>query len=294
MTPDDFLDQLFERPGSIAVTPAALAQATGISVADAEWHLDSVAALTRKTYATCGQCKESLEGTGKTDVCPHCNVSFDDVRPVTATFYELRREPPRDVAWLLVVHGMNTRGEWQEELNWLVGTTYRHSIPIAIYKYGNIRQGVMFRFRQRMLMRKLIAEIRKFSADTSGVPDVIAHSFGTWLIAHALQSDSTLRVGRIILLGSIVRPDFPWATLSGQFDAVLNHGGTDDEWVPLARYFIPDSGPGATQGYAPPVINIPARGFRHSDYFASRERLRQVFNRVWRPFLSWETPPWKA
>ena len=39
---------------------------------------------------------------------------------------------------------MNTLGDWQEKLTWLVGRMYGRMVPVAIYKYGVIRPGVMF------------------------------------------------------------------------------------------------------------------------------------------------------
>ena len=296
--PVRFIRQLLDRPGSIALKPASLAKEGGVSEADAEQLLDATGLFTRTANEHCGNCGQSLDGYGQRESCPNCGISFEDKPPCEIVIYELRREPPRDVKWVLVVHGMNTRGDWQEELSWQVGRSYRHMIPVAIYKYGQIRPGVMFRVRQRSLMKKLIAKMKELSGESEtagygGKPDVIAHSFGTWLIAHALESDPTLRIGRLILLGSIVRPDFPWRTLidRGQVESILNHGGTRDEWVPFAQFFIPGSGPGARRGFPPPVTNVAAAGFRHSDYFNPRERMRKVFQDVWRPFLSWEEPP---
>jgi serine/threonine-protein kinase len=58
-------------------------------------------------------------------------------------------------------------------------------------------------------------------------PDIIAHSFGTWLVGHALESNPDIQVGRVVLTGSILRPDFNWKEHmpSGQVEAVLNHYG---------------------------------------------------------------------
>jgi hypothetical protein len=283
-----------------------------VSTGEATRLLQELTFLTPKKYVCCGRCHERLDDTAAEESCPHseCGVSFEDVAPVTNFRYELHRQPPRDVSWVLVLHGMNTLGTWQEELSWLISRMYKHMVPVAIYKYGNIRQGVIFHLRQRQLMRKLIAKIKVLSGQSAdagygGIPDVIAHSFGTWLIAHALRHDKDLHIGRLILLGSIVRPDFEWESLIrlGRVEAVLNHGATADEWVPFAQFFIPDAGPGGRRGYPPPVKNIRAEGLRHSDYFNPEERMRSLFRTVWEKFLSWVNvppiegefvpPPWK-
>jgi pimeloyl-ACP methyl ester carboxylesterase len=121
-------------------------------------------------------------------------------------------------------------------------------------------------------------------------PDVIAHSFGTWIVAHALQADPTLILGNVILVGSIIRPDWPWDQFIGrnQVTAVLNYCGDRDIWVRLAESFIPDSGPSGVIGFALPhdhVINILRPGGDHSSTFAD-DQLPATFEDVWRPFLS--------
>jgi len=289
--------ELFDRPGSITITPEDLAAAAKTSVVDVTRLLDGLP-LERLVHKRCSRCHESLDGIGERDTCPHCGTSFDDDPPETIVRYEWHRPPPRDVPWVLVLHGMNTKGTWQEELSWLISRSYRHMVPVAIYKYGEIRQGVFFRWRQRQLRDKVIAKIKVLcgQSDDAGYgprPDVIAHSFGTWLIAHALQHDKDVRIGRLILLGSVVRPDFDWQSLigAGQVEAVLNHGATRDEWVPLAQWFIPDAGAGGIHGFPSPVTNIAAQGFRHSDYFAPEDRMRSIFRSVWSKFLSWESVP---
>ena len=291
------VQEKFEEPGAIAFKAATLAAQAGISEEEAERLLVAAGIFTRSSTSRCAECRFDLTGVGERDTCPECGADFSEKEPETTVHYQLDREMPRDVPWVLVVHGMNTRGEWQEELSWLVGRTYRHMVPVAIYKYGKIQPGVMFPARQRALARKLESKLLKLSAEAiraryAGVPDVIAHSFGTWLVAEALDRNAQLRIGRLILLGSVVRPNYPWQKLIDrkQIEAVLNHGATEDEWVPRAQFFIPDSGPGGKHGFAPPVTNVPATGFRHSAYFLP-DRLRGAFEGVWKPFLQSEVPP---
>ena len=167
-------------------------------------------------------------------------------------------------------------------------------VPVAIYKYGRIRPGAFLRFRQRALARDLGARLKRLIGQTESGgfgprPDVIAHSLGTLLLGLALRNDPTMQVGRIILLGSILRPDFNWKELikRGQVEAVLNNYGTEDFWALVAHYFIPDSGPSGRTGFndRQDVINVAAEGFGHSDFFSSRFMTTQ-FEKLWRPFLT--------
>lgn len=217
----------------------------------------------------------------------------------------------RVVDWVLALHGMNTRGAWQESFSWLVSISYGYMIPVNIYKYGKIVAPVLGRKRHDALRRRLEARIGRASEDTAGIvldprPDVIAHSFGTLLLGKALHENHRIKVRRVITLGCILRPDFDWATLveRGQVEAVLNNYGTADGWARRAHAAIPDAGPSGACGFGryddkwpleyrgeagTVVFNVPATGFRHSDFFEDDgeppTKLRTQFAKVWKPFL---------
>jgi hypothetical protein len=140
----------------------------------------------------------------------------------------------------------------------------------------------------------LIKNLKRYSTEThdSGYgerPDVIAHSFGTWLLYKALVTDSDLKVGRVILTGSIIPPDFGWKKLidSGQVQAVLCHHAEKDIVVRLAQYGISESGPSGHRGFndRESVVHKLESTFGHSDFFSARN-LSNVMENVWGPFLS--------
>jgi hypothetical protein len=203
----------------------------------------------------------------------------------------------RVVDWLVVLHGMNTTGAWQESFSWLLSTTWGRSVPVAIYKYGIVIAGVVLFWRRNKLREQLREKIAVFGSEArargyNGNPDVIAHSFGTWLFGHLLQRElkrppeERLTFGRVILTGCILRPDFDWRALkdAGLVEDVLNHYGTADAVVPWARTFIADSGPSGKRGFdGDEVINIRAEDFGHSDLFL--RDLRRSYDETWKPFL---------
>lgn len=214
------------------------------------------------------------------------------------TVYVRHLAATRDVDWVVMVHGMNTRGAWQEEFSWYMATTYGRSVPVSIYKYGMIVAGVILFWRRRKLKEGLRDRLLTLSNQAkrqgfTGPPDLIAHSFGTWLVGHILLEEARhpqpeLKFGRIILTGSILRPDFDWASVksSGVVGEVLNHYGSSDIVVPLAQWTIPDSGPSGRRGFdSANVLNVRADGRGHSDLF-SPELLQDSYLRVWRPFLT--------
>lgn len=227
----------------------------------------------------------------------YCDSKSDivDISELTREkYYLLDADPGRDIRWAVVIHGMNTRGSWQEDLVWRLSNLYRYSIPVYVYEYGLVRIGVTLGFLQRLKVKKLVKQLRNISriADHQNPgrrPDVIAHSFGTWLISHALKEHPELRIGRLILLGSIVRPDFDWKKLldNEQVEGILNHTAGKDIPVKISQLFIPDSGPGGEVGFlSEEVINIKSPEFGHSGYFKN-DRTTTYFSAdgVWARFL---------
>ena len=256
-------------------------------------------------------------------VCPNCNEAYnqhDNV--IVKTIYIRKLAPIRVVDWVIAIHGMNTRGEWQEIFSWHLATTWGRSVPVAIYKYGFVIAGVLLAWRRKKLVRQLRSKLAALHAEASaqgfiGKPDVIAHSFGTWLFGHLLKSElkrqpqERLHFGRIILTGCILRPDFDWKRIrdEGLVENVLNHYGTKDIIVPLAHFTIIDSGPSGCRGFdSDQVLNIHADGYGHSDLFSIKKfvangkpfqtctssannltHLENSYKCYWRPFLTLPT-----
>ncbi len=297
------LREPIEEEGPLRLTTAILAAQANASLAEAAELLHAVAdtgTLTRRDGFVC-PCHERLELDAEEAArseCPrpHCGRSFeeDGEKPLGETFFEREAPPSRDVPWVLTLHGMNSVGHWQEAIAWYLAMTYRHSVPVFVYKYGLVRPGALLEFRQQQLRDQLIAKIhavctRAHEAGYGGRPDVIAHSFGTWLLGHALEADSKLQLGRVILTGCILRPDFDWKGLldAGRVEAVLCHTAGRDLWAAVAHYGIPDSGPSGRRGFddRQNVLHNAEPSFRHSDFFEERF-MPGVFQRVWKPFLT--------
>jgi len=193
---------------------------------------------------------------------------------------------------ILLVTGMGMRGELEDDLRCRVGQMFSPPVPVIVHHYGVARSGSLFRLCQRAATRRLIARLRELS-DASNLQsrplDVIAHSFGAWLVGQALRQNPDIRVGRIIMAGSVLRPDFDWRTIidGGQAEAVLNHYGSRDLWAFVSEFFIPDSGPAGFRGFAgcSGVFNRPEPGFRHLTFFQD-SHIDIVHRTLWRPFLT--------
>ena len=293
----DAATRLFSVGGPFRVSAEDMAAGTSRPVAEAQALLNELCPpLEKELVLACPNCRTELtDDEPSLDVCPDCRQPFADNGGVLQSQGFVYRAPrSRDVIWVLALHGMNTRGAWQEEFNWRVSTAYSRSVPVAIYKYGLVRPGAVWRPSLRAKVEEVVSKIEELRGDTSqsgfsGPPDVIAHSLGTWLIGHALLWYPSLRIGRLILTGSILRPDFDWARIlaGGQVEAVLNHFGSEDFWARIAHFAIPDSGPSGRRGFnaGNDVTQVCAQGFGHSDFFLQKN-LGTVFENVWRPFLT--------
>jgi hypothetical protein len=263
----------------------------------------------RRERHICPECREDLDAQETTaPVCPRCGKSFREQGGVVDEIVFVRElSAVRSVDWVVAVHGMNTSGAWQEAFSWTFSTTWGRSVPVAVYKYGFVVVGVVLAWRRRKFQRELRTKLAALRDEARaqgfvGNPDVIAHSFGTWLFGHLLEDElkrneaDRLQFGRLILAGCILRPDFDWKSIreAHLVEDVLNHYGTADRVVPLAHVTITESGPSGRRGFnGDQVLNIRAVGFGHSDLFSIEKHddkgltyLASSYQKYWRPFLT--------
>lgn len=215
--------------------------------------------------------------------CSNCDTDLrtvDDGEPVKRIVYRHAGKASRDLQWAVLIHGMNTLGPWQEEFSWRLALKFRYSAPVLIYKYGAVRVGTLFRSRHRALVHSLGERLTRSFALAAATgrtrrPDVVLHSFGTVLFAKLLDTPSfnDLKFGRVVMAGSILRPDYVWGKHldAGRVEAVLNHCGSKDWIVNIAAFLIPDTGPSGRVGIADPaVLNVQAEGYDHSIFFRDK------------------------
>ena len=210
------------------------------------------------------------------------------------TIISLGGEAPERIHRLVfLITGNGMRGEMEGRIQRELARVFPTSVVVVMHRYGLIRTGALFRRRQRVAINRLAERMRQFEdhgADQRlARPHVVAHSFGAWLIGNVLQRNPDIRVGRIILAGSVLRPDFDWNALitGGQVEAVLNHCGSRDYWSWVSEYFIPESGPSGFRGFAEcaGVFNCANRRFRHATFFEERY-IKDIQQSLWRPFFS--------
>lgn len=230
------------------------------------------------------------------DSCSVCGHRRSSDSAAIRSFFRPAREASRDPAAIFLIHGMNTFGDWQQSLAWKVQLLYGRSLPVFVFKFGRDRTSPLTKWAQRARTRQLAHAIRSASGDLARAGrntrcDVIAHSFGTLMLARLLEGDDfkQLEFGRIILCGSIAPRETPWSEYvrTSRVESVLNHRAGHDLWVRLAPWVFPNSSASGVEGFENEdgVHDIFSPTFAHSDYF-TQGNFDGIIRRRWTPFLN--------
>lgn len=126
---------------------------------------------------------------------------------------------------------------------------------------------------------------------------VIAHSFGTYILARILAQDGNLEMKRVIFCGSVVPRRFNWTKVKRQITArpLLNECGSRDAYPVLAHRTTFGYGPTGTFGFSDGNVYDRFHEFAHSDYFDAK-----FVQTDWVPFIvnglmpgptAWEQSP---
>ena len=226
----------------------------------------------------------------------HCEKEREPSDRSAPLFVRVVEFPSRDPSAVFLVHGMNTLGSWQESLSWKLQLLYGRSIPVFVFKYGRDWTSPLTLSSQEKRVAQLAESIRRAQRDLEAagrkvVCDLIAHSFGSLLVAKVLDDPQQvdLTFGRLLLTGSIVPVDYGWSKhiASGRVEGVLNHRAGQDAWVRLAPWVFPGVGPSGFSGFieASHVGDYLSSGFGHSDYF-KEANFDAVTREAWTQFLN--------
>jgi pimeloyl-ACP methyl ester carboxylesterase len=192
---------------------------------------------------------------------------------------------------VISLHGIRTRGVWQKELTAELNRSGFDHAPLDFGFFRALR--LLWPPARSRQVRWFLDEYTALSRDHghAGI-SVIAHSFGTYLVAQALERFPEVTVARLIFCGSIVRQDYPWTHTiceTRQVTEVLNDYGRLDFWAALVGWVVEDAGPSGRRGFSDTargaVIQREHRDFRHSDYFYTLN-----YRRNWIPFLQGADP----
>lgn len=155
----------------------------------------------------------------------------------------------------VTVHGIRTFGHWQSRLESMVKNRAAF-VEFKSYKYGYFTIFSFFiPYFQRKQVLKLTRHLKQLFLESGQKKLVIfSHSFGTYLVVHALRElskeDVVPEIEKLVLSGSVLKADFDWSfakRFSGM--TVINDCGTHDYILWLSEAFIPKTGMAGKTGF---------------------------------------------
>ena len=181
---------------------------------------------------------------------------------------------------VVTVHGIRTFGHWQERLESALADAARtvgQSVNVVNYKFGYFSAFALLSITLRFLavrrfQRELLALVSK---DWDRI-DIVAHSFGTYLVAKALLSwsrTSVVRVNTVILAGSVLPARFNWsALLPTTIRRVVNDCGARDNvlWISQLIPMLGMAGRTGFLGMTGQELRNRFFSFGHSGYFLDK------------------------
>lgn len=194
----------------------------------------------------------------------------------------------------ITVHGIRTFGQWQERLKEIVQNEASY-ISFLSYKYGyfSVLFFVIPLFQRREITRLKVA-LKQMMASNEGKEFIIfSHSFGTYLVAHALQQlfdeGEALNIKTLVLSGSVLKATHDWSFIHKVPGLkLINECGSDDFILWLSEAFVPKTGMAGRSGF----YGFSSEQFQnryhkggHSLYFNGEEFMKDK----WLP-LFMETP----
>lgn len=180
---------------------------------------------------------------------------------------------------IFVLHGIRDIGRWssrfEEEVSKHTLADGRGKLLFISPRYGYLGMGpFLFEGVRNKYVRWFMDE---YTEALARYPNLKAenirffgHSNGTYLLADALHNYTSMRVGNVVLAGSVVPTAYPWSRLGGRIGAIRSYAGSHD-WVvawfprmfelPLLSWLGNPLGGGGFHGFTDSSVeNILAKG----------------------------------
>jgi WD40 repeat protein len=200
---------------------------------------------------------------------------------------------------VITVHGIRTFGQWQDRLATIL-KEHDPSIEVRNYTYGYFSAlAFVIPFTRwittRAFRRRLVAMAGRDAWDRI---DIVAHSFGTHLVAWALaglKPEQRPSIHTLILCGSVLKSTFRWDDLLGRsVQRLVNDCGTRDTVLLLNQLVVLFTGMAGRLGFQ----GMTGKDFRnrffafgHSGYFLKGGAPSDDFMRAhWTPLLVTDVP----
>lgn len=189
-------------------------------------------------------------------------------------------QPQKNI--VVLIHGILTHAVWQERLAQRLTTEADiEAFPIGYGFLDVLRFWFPFLTRQGPI-NKVTRELRTLRTSYPNAKiSVVAHSFGTYIMAQILSEETDIQINRLQLCGSIVPEKYRWDKVSSRISGkVINDAGTRDYWPVMASLLSWGYGASGTFGFK--TIPVKDRFFNcgHSDFFTDEHMVK-----YWVPLL---------
>lgn len=170
---------------------------------------------------------------------------------------------------VVLLHGIRDHARWHQKVSWLLSEIDQVKVFSVKYGYFDVLKFLIPGPWRRTPIKKVLAELRQLrNRFPTNRISVIAHSYGTYAITQALLDDSTFKLHRLVLCGSIVPKGARWDSLSGQVNEhIINECGARDIWPVLAESVTWGFGATGTYGMESTAVTDRFHPFRHGDFF---------------------------
>jgi hypothetical protein len=182
-----------------------------------------------------------------------------------------------------MVQGIRYRALWQTTVR---STLQQEGLISEDVAYGHssvLRLLLPFRYFHKKAISSVLHQVRMIRRNNVGADlSVIAHGFGTYLVAQLLRENFDIEFHRVIFCGSFARYDFPFAQLQARFtQPIVNEVGSRDIWPAIVDSVTFGYGSAGTYGFRRPmVVDRWHNGASHSFFFDSK-----FAKEFWVPFL---------
>jgi hypothetical protein len=184
---------------------------------------------------------------------------------------------------VILVHGIRDFALWQTRIR---SALEEEGLKTEATNYGRFNL-IQFLLPGSYFRNKAIAtvwnQIRIIKQNNrTRLLSVIAHSFGTYVIAHLMQENFDVKFHRVIFCGSVVRYGFPFEQFQDRFvEPIINEVGTRDIWPAIAESVTTGYGSAGTYGFRRPLVRDRWHNGAKHGFFLDTNFCKQF----WTPFL---------
>jgi len=183
----------------------------------------------------------------------------------------------------MTLHGIRTHGEWQYKLKHLLENKYKNiDVKCLTFGFKDVITFILPLFGKATAIRYIKKQLNDILPQHEHhIKVIVAHSFGTYIIAKIISKNPTFNFDRVIFCGSVVNERFPWEDLNNfPKDGFVNECGTKDIWPILAKAGNIYYGDAGASGFTSHLIKDRFHECGHGGFFTN-----EFMEKFWLPFI---------